>query len=306
MMKKIILVPSNLGLNPLYKGHTPGTFRAPSVLMQYGLDKIFSHCEFVTVPCPEYSPEDEPGTDILNGHKLRKLNLQLADEVEAAHRRNLKPVVIGGDCAILPGALLGSRRNLGQLALVHIDGHSDFRHPGNWTREPGAQPGAAAGMDLALVTGRGESLLTVWPGIEGPLVQDNAVIQLGERESRLEDYEWPDIADTDILSITVFDALELSDNQLMDTIYGRLNLFPEIPYWIHLDVDVLDSAEMSAVDCPGAPGFSSKKLVNLCRELFMNMRCCGITVTIYDPDLDHEGAAAKLVLGMLRNITHDI
>jgi arginase len=305
-MKKIILVPSNLGLNPLYEGHIPGTYRAPSVLMQHGLDKIFSSCEFVTVPCPEYSPESEPGTDILNGHKLRQLNLQLADEVEAAHHRKFKPVVIGGDCAILPGALLGSRRKLGQVALVHIDGHSDFRHPGNWKREPGARPGAAAGMDLALVTGRGEPILTTWPGIEGSLVQDEAVIQLGERESRLEDYEWPDIEDTDIWRITVFDALKLSDSHLINVISGRLNLFPEMSFWIHLDLDVLDSSEMPAVDCPGTPGLSSRSLVNVCRELFMNMRCCGITVTIYDPDLDHEGAAAKLLLDMLRSITKDI
>ncbi|QEW31673.1 arginase family protein [Erwinia billingiae] len=305
-MEKIILVPSSLGLNPLYEGHIPGTFRAPAVLMHHGLDKIFSSCNFVTVPCPEYSPECEPGTDILNGHKLRQLNLQLADEVEAAHHHNLKPVVIGGDCAILPGALLGSRRQLGQLALVHIDGHSDFRHPGNWKREPGARPGAAAGMDLALVTGRGEPLLTAWPGIEGSLIQDDAVIQLGERESLLEDYEWPDIVDTDIRRITIFDALKLPDHHLINVIFERLNLFPEMPYWIHLDMDVLDSSEMSAVDCPGNPGLSSETLVNVCRELFRNMRCCGITVTIYDPDLDHEGTAAKLILDMLRSITNDI
>lgn len=102
-MKKIILVPSNLGLNPLHEGHIPGTFRAPSVLMQHGLDKTFSAYDIVTLPCPEYSPKAEQGTDVLNGHKLRKINLHLANEVTTAHRNDLKPVVIGGDCAILPG-----------------------------------------------------------------------------------------------------------------------------------------------------------------------------------------------------------
>jgi len=305
-MKKIILVPSNLGLNPLYEGHIPGTFRAPSVLMQHGLNEMFSAYDIVTVPCPDYSPEPEPGTDILNGHKLRHLNLKLADEVEAAHCCNLRPVVIGGDCGILPGALLGSRRRLGDIALVHIDGHSDFRHPGNWNREPGARPGAAAGMDLALATGRGERLLTEWPGIEGPLVTDEAVIQLGERESFNEDYEWPDIAGTEILRITIFEALKLSDKQLTDMISARLNRFTAIPYWIHLDLDALDSSEMAAADCPGTPGFSSSKLVNICRVLFMSTRCCGITVTIYDPDLDPEGTTAVLVSDIVGKITGDI
>jgi len=305
-MKKIILVPSNLGLNPRYTGHLPGTWRAPSVLMQQGLDKTFSACEIITLPCPDYSPDPEPGTDILNGHKLRLLNLMLADEIEIARRHSLKPVVIGGDCAILPGALLGCRRNEGQIALVHIDGHSDFRHPGNWKRESGSGPGAAAGMDLALVTGRGEALLSEWPGIEGPLVADDAVIQLGERESHLVDYEWPDIAGTDIQQITIFEALTLSDTQLSDLIFKRLNHFPEKPYWIHLDMDVLDSGEMSAVDCPGTPGLSSERLISLCKTLFGQYRCCGITVTIYDPDLDHEGTAADLVAHIIGSITDDI
>lgn len=73
-MKKIILVPSNFGLNPLCEGHIPGTFAAPSVLMQRGLDKAFSTYDIVTVPGPDYSSGGEPGTDILNGHKLRQLN----------------------------------------------------------------------------------------------------------------------------------------------------------------------------------------------------------------------------------------
>lgn len=304
-MKKIILVPSNLGLNPLYKGHIPGTWRAPAVLMQHGLKKSYSAYEIITIPCPDYSPESEPETDILNGHKLRQLNLMLADEVEKARNQNLKPVIIGGDCAILPGALLGSRRCEGHIALLHIDGHSDFRHPGNWTRESGTKPGAAAGMDLALVTGRGEDLLTEWPGIKGPLVTDDAVIQLGERESHRDDYEWPDIADTAIQRITIFEALTLSDSQLINVIFRRLNCNPEKPYWIHLDMDVLDCAEMAAVDCPGTPGLPSEKLISLCQTLFEHARCCGITVTIYDPDLDPDGTAADLVAHIIGSITGD-
>lgn len=305
-MKKIILVPSNLGLNPLYEGHIPGTCRAPAILMQHGLKKTYSGYEILTIPCPDYSPDGEQNTDILNGHKLRQLNLTLADEVERARRQNFKPVIIGGDCGILPGALLGCRRSEGHIALLHIDGHSDFRHPGNWKRQPGSRPGAAAGMDLALVTGRGERLLTEWPGIEGPLVTDDAVIQLGERESHRDDYEWPDIADTDIQQITIFEALALKDSQLINVIFNRLHSACGKPYWIHLDMDVLDSAEMAAVDCPGTPGLPSEMLISLCKTLFKHSRCCGLTVTIYDPDLDPEGTAADLVAHIIGSITGDI
>ena len=45
-------------------------------------------------------------------------------------------------CSILLGALAGARRH-GPLSLVHVDGHSDFRHPGNY--DSAAQLGAVAG-----------------------------------------------------------------------------------------------------------------------------------------------------------------
>jgi|SRR5476649_2243368 len=301
-MKKIILVPSNLGLNPLYAGHIPGTWRAPSVLMERGLKRSFAAYSTLVLPVPDYSSQAEAGTNILNGHKLRNLNLRLADEVHKAQKNGLKPIVIGGDCAILPGVLAGSRRS-GSVALIHIDGHSDFRHPGNWEPESGKKPGAAAGMDLALVTGRGEPLLTQWPGIKGPLIPDEAVVQLGEREGLDEDFEWPDIYDTEIDQINIFDALKLEDNAVISRIYHRLDDFPDWRYWIHIDVDVLDKSEMPAVDCPGIPGLSSQRLIHIGRNLFVNSRCCGITVTIFDPDLDPTCKYADLVVNIIDKIT---
>jgi hypothetical protein len=71
------------------------------------------------------------------------------------------------------------------LSLVHIDGHSDFRRPGNY--DSAAMLGVVAGMDLA--TGRGEALLTDWPDAPAPLVTDEQVVQIGEREGRDADFD---------------------------------------------------------------------------------------------------------------------
>ena len=64
---------------------------------------------------------------------------------------------------------------------MHVDGHSDFFH--SLAADASGRLGAVAGMDLALATGRGEPLLTQWPGIAGPLVADRDAIQLGERNA---------------------------------------------------------------------------------------------------------------------------
>jgi arginase len=90
---------------------------------------------------PQYEPDEQPGTRLRNGYAMRAFNLSLAAAVEDAAREGLRCVVIGGDCSILLGALAG-RRRLGPLGLVHIDGHSDFRHPGNY--DPSSMLGAVA------------------------------------------------------------------------------------------------------------------------------------------------------------------
>ncbi|SNY59207.1 arginase family protein [Enterobacter sp. CC120223-11] len=295
----LILAPCNLGLRPLYPGHVPGTLRAPEVLMAQGLAERL-HADSVTwLPVTEYSPDAQAGTRLYNGHALREFNLMLAEEVARTQARQAFPLVIGGDCSVLLGALAGSRAT-GPVSLVHIDGHSDFRHPGNY--DPQQKVGAVAGMDLALATGRGEVLLTRWPGIAEPLVQDEHAIQIGERESRDANFAWPDIAQSGITCLDVFTAQQMGTGMIKQAIAQVLHSQPGQRYWVHFDVDVLDQAVMPAVDSPGSPGIDRRWLEEICASLLACPLCCGMTVTVFDPDLDHDGRCAALIIGILENM----
>ena len=172
---RLFRAPSNLGLRPLRPGHVPGTWRGPKALTKAGLVDASAPAAIVDLERPTHSAEAEPGTGLRNGHAIRRFNLDLADAVADALGRDEGPLVIGGDCSALLGALAAARRS-GPVALVHVDGHSDFRHPGNY--DASATLGSVAGMDVGLATGRGEPLLTEWPGIAGPLVADETVVQM--------------------------------------------------------------------------------------------------------------------------------
>jgi hypothetical protein len=63
-------------------------------------------------------------------------------------------------------------------------------------------------------------------------------------------------------------------------------------FWIHLDVDVVDSSEMAAVDSPEPNGVPFRTLTQLLTQLVASPFCAGLEVTIYDPDLDPTGACA--------------
>jgi len=296
----LINAPSNLGLRPLRPGHEPDTWRAPEVLAKAGLIDALSSSQIINLKRPAYNPHPDAGSGLLNGAAIRQFNLELADTVAAqSDDPALFPIIIGGDCSILLGALAGRRRH-GPLSLVHIDGHSDFRHPGNYNAAE--VPGAVAGMDLALTTGRGEPLLTEWPRGVGPLVPDEQVVQIGERAGRNADLACPDANNTAITRLDVFTAREFGPAEVIERTLAVLAKQRDWPFWIHLDVDVLDQTVMPAVDSPGSPGIDEPDLVDLLRALLKQELCAGMTVTIYDPDLDPQGEFAARIVALLRRV----
>src|SRR5262245_936142 len=103
-----------------------------------------------------------------NGHTLRTFLLELCDRVRVIRVAGGGPLVVGGDCGILLGCLYGLRR-AGGRGLVHVDGHSDFTQAASYATP--STLGAAASMDLALASGRGEPLLNEWPDVGTPLAE---------------------------------------------------------------------------------------------------------------------------------------
>lgn len=139
----VIAAPSNLGLRPLRPGHEPGAWRAPAALFAAGLLDAVGARDPIVMARPAWKPDADPGTRLRNGLAMRAFNLALASHVATAAAQGEFALVVGGDCAILLGALAGARRH-GPLSLVHVDGHSDFRHPGNY--DPQTTLGAVAVM----------------------------------------------------------------------------------------------------------------------------------------------------------------
>jgi arginase len=294
----LIRAPCNLGLRPLRRGHEPGTWRAPQALSDAGLVDAVGPAAIIDLERPAYRAEPEPGTLLRNGHTLRRFNLELADKVAQAAAQGRFPLVVGGDCAVLLGALAGLRR-LGPLSLVHVDGHSDFRHPGNYDAK--TTQSAVAGMDLALATGRGDPLMTDWPGVPAPLVPDQQVVQIGEREGRSPGFIWADVNDTAFNRIDAFDARELGADAVVESALVTVGQ-KEWPFFLHFDVDVLDQTIMPAVDSPGSPGIDPDELRIILSRLITDRRCAGMTVTIFDPDLDPDGSLAFWLVAFLASV----
>ncbi|MEU1289807.1 arginase family protein [Kitasatospora sp. NPDC005856] len=285
---ELITAPWNLGLRPPAPAHEPGTWRAPRTLRAAGLETRLRPARVTELDRPPYDFDPQPATRIRNGVTIREHTLRLGEAVRAALAADRFPLVLGGDCSILLGCLLGARHH-GRCGLVHLDGHSDFRHPGN--SDTGASAlGSAAGMDLALATGRGELLLTHWPVVGLPLVTDEDVVQIGDRE---------DEAIPPVARFTARDVQRIGVTELAERVVHRLQWRGLDRVWLHLDLDVLDERVLPAVDTPGRPGLDFPQLVELLQILVGSGRVVGLDAAIYDPDLDPDGAYAAPIADCL-------
>lgn len=290
---EVVAAPSNLGLRPPSPGREPGAGRAPRVLLSQGLADRLNAIAITEVPAPTYDFFGQPGTQIRNGMAIREHALRLADAVGAALAALRFVVVVGGDCSVLLGCLAGARR-AGRIGLVHLDGHSDFRHPGN--HDAGSRLGTAAGMDLALATGRGELLLSHWPVAGRPLVNDDDVIQIGDREAAA---TGPGSLPSGIARFPVEDVLRAGVAQVADRTIKRLRDRGLDRVWLHVDLDVLDQDALPAVDSPGRPGLIWDHLSQLGSRLVGTGRVAGLTVASYDPDLDPAAEYAPRIVDVV-------
>jgi arginase len=275
--RTVLDAPSNLGLAPPAPGREPGTRRMPDVLRWNGLRARLGARDAGRVEPPPYGTQIHP-TGIRNAEAIARYSRTLADVVESIVLRRELAVVLGGDCSILLGNLLGARRGVGQLGLVFLDGHSDYATP-----ERSGTHGAA-GMDLALAVGRGPGLLSALAS-DGPLVEARSVVHLGMRE------EDPELRTS---GIPVLDLAEIDRRGPVSIAAEVLERLDPLPgFWIHVDADVLDDTLMPAVDSRLPGGLSYEALVGLLRPLLASTRALGVEFTIYDPERDPEGTVGR-------------
>src|SRR3954464_6163945 len=294
-MRRIAVLdaPSNLGLRPPTATSVPGVAKAPGARRDQGLlTKLHARDAGCLTP-PRYDPGGwRPGDGVCHAAEIAAYSRRLADRIGAIIDAGEFPVVLGGDCSIVLGSGLAMHRLGeavgGRIGLVFVDGHSDFRHPGN-----ASYVGAAAGEDLALVTGRGQTDLAA---IEGrrPYFRDVDVVVLG---IRAQDEYRLDLQAAGIVTRPV-PALR-AEGAARSAQWARDQLTDCVGYWVHVDVDVLDPAVMPAVDAPSPGGIAFPELELLLAGLVESPHCLGVEITVFDPDYDLDGGYAEEITSAL-------
>lgn len=212
-----------------------------------------------------------------------------ADEMTRALREGFT-IVLGGDCTLVAGTLGGARRALGEpVGLVYLDANADLNTPET------SPSGHLSGMALALALGHGPEEL-VSAGGEAPVVAAEHVALLGYRA--LDAGERPRLSELGLalpaaavrtLGARVAAALALE---------GVAN--GDGPLVVHLDVDVIDPAEMPAKQSITAgAGLTLAETSDLLTAILSSPRVVALEVTEFDASRDPDGAHARKVVDLV-------
>jgi arginase len=287
----LIGAPSNLGLRPPQAGAVPGTAKAPEALREAGLHaRLAAHggTEAGVVLPGRYLDDARPGVARSRNQEAivdhaRRLAARIGGQLDAGQA----PLVLGGDCSLLIGAglALASR---GRYGLVHLDGHTDFRNPGN-----SAECFSLAGEDLAVAVG------LHWPAVADldgarPYFRPDDAVHVGCRD---DDDHRAEAGDVIAQVIPASRVRQAGTAASAEAVLATVDTALLDGYWLHLDVDILDPEDMPAVDSPAPGGLDPVELTGLLAALAP--RAAGAQVTAFDPDLDPDGRYAALLAGII-------
>ena len=266
--------------------------RMAQALRHLGIREQLSAVDGGEVAAPAYDPERDAATGIRNARAIAEYSVSLARVIGAQLDAGRFPLVLGGDCSILLGSLLALHRR-GRYGLLFLDGHHDLQTP------QVSRTGGAAGMDLALAVGIGPPVLAALGG-PAPLIHPADVFMLGVRDSPAY-YTGDDVTRArEAMHVHYLDALRRTGMRAAgEAVATQLGRSGVTGAWIHMDVDVLDDAVMPAVDSRQADGLSYDELDALLRPVLDSGRVAGMHLTIYDPDLDPEQRAGRMLVDNL-------
>jgi arginase len=202
----------------------------------------------------------------------------IADSVAAAVADGHVPLVLGGDCTVELGTVIGMRRQRSTLRLVYLDAHPDLNTPES------VVDGALDWMGVAHLLGIPGTL----PELTGlgdrvPLLDVDELVLLAT-SARTTEHERRVIAERAIA--TVPEEHVAADPA--GAAAAALALVGDHPFLVHLDVDVIDFAELPlAENTDRNVGLPFEAVMATLDGLLAGGRLAALTVSELNP---HHGA----------------
>jgi arginase len=278
-----------IGVPTNSSGTADGVARAPGVLRERGLAAAlagrpgFTDAGDLALAAPR--PRRGP-SGLLAEDALIVMIGQVREAVGAARERGSFPLLIGGDCPVILGALAALQAEAGEPGLLFVDGHEDAWPPRT------SPTGEAADCELGLALRMYDAGLDSRLRAVLPRIRAGNVIAAGPRDAG-------ELAAAGVPTLAGRLRALIRPAELAGDDCAAAAATLPTPWWLHTDLDVLATTELAAVDYPQPGGLTWPQLGQLTSAALATAGCAGWSVCIYNPDLDPDLSAAGDIISYL-------
>jgi arginase len=273
-------------------GREGGTEHAPAAARAHDLPARLGAEDRGDLDVRIRGQERDPASGVIGIADTLSMTAIVRDAVRETIAGGARPLLLGGCCALVPGALAGLRDAVGTLGVACVDGHVDVYDGAT------SPTGEGADMPMSVAFGRGPQVWVDAAG--GASVAPADVVVLGARdpdEARdIAALRAGALADLEVLGPDELRAAGLAAAgaraaQRLAAGGGR--------FWIHLDVDVLDEREMPATDYLMPDGLDWDELAALVGPLGASPGLAGFSLGCLNPEKDPDGTFTERTCALL-------
>jgi arginase len=260
-------------------GRSGGTELGPQTLRELGLVDALQATDAGDLEIRIRGEKRDPATGIIASDDVLRATTMLREAIAASISGRSRPFLAGGCCTELVGALAGARDQLGRIGLAYVDGHLDL-YDGETS-----PTGEAADMPIAVAIGRGPERWVQTAGGASISPRDTAILGYRDKEESLEHgMLQPEELRPGLTHVPVEEVRVEGPAATGKRIAVALSR--QAPFWLHLDVDVLDPDVFPATDYLMPNGMNWDELAAVLAPLASSPSLIGASVACYNPDKD--------------------
>ena len=287
---KIALLGAPTSAAALSLGHE----KAPAALRAAGLvDRLrtigYEVADLGDDPPQLYQP-DEESPRARNLPRVLAAIEALKPRVEQAVKSAALPLILAGDCSVALATVAGVRRYFRNVGMIYMDRDADLNTPSTTTS------GCVDGMVVSHLSGRGAAELVRFWG-EPPLVREPDMALFGVH--RLDPSEEEVLRQSPLRRYLAGDVQRMGAAAAAQAAVDRIHSSSH-EFVLHFDVDVI--SDFQATNYPGTEGLSLEAVREALVVFAQQKHLAALEVTAYNPAMDPDGTAAKLVVDLLAEV----